>query len=312
MGANEKKKPTLIRGRAPISPDFFFSSRRRHTSYWRDWSSDVCSSDLGISGDDSMRGLDIRMNQVLKHLPLHAARLRKRLGNRHDRAVVLEHLDDVLPGVSHFGHVAALVPDLHELPHSVFQTPIRNSVAVRIEDLLRPLLEEPHDGVPPELFLDEIQGAEGHVRVRLREEGRGALAQVEERSRSAAATRPERPLDERLRLEHVQLFQRGHLGDPELLRDVRERNGPAELEGQEDLLLGGREARLEASCVHLIDQYHGLPNGRPISYTYSFTKSRVWGHPSPMLRKFEEDGDDAAPVQIKAEADCLSSSVGSR
>src|SRR5258707_11875994 len=25
---------------------FFFSSRRRHTRYWRDWSSDVCSSNL--------------------------------------------------------------------------------------------------------------------------------------------------------------------------------------------------------------------------------------------------------------------------
>src|SRR5438445_8870318 len=41
---------------APSRPDipaatalrmmFFFSSRRRHTRYWRDWSSDVCSSDL--------------------------------------------------------------------------------------------------------------------------------------------------------------------------------------------------------------------------------------------------------------------------
>src|SRR3712207_7646180 len=28
---------------------FFFSSRRRHTRYWRDWSSDVCSSDLLIA-----------------------------------------------------------------------------------------------------------------------------------------------------------------------------------------------------------------------------------------------------------------------
>src|SRR5215813_1383683 len=28
---------------------FFFSSRRRHTSCGRDWSSDVCSSDLGVS-----------------------------------------------------------------------------------------------------------------------------------------------------------------------------------------------------------------------------------------------------------------------
>src|SRR3712207_8969567 len=27
---------------------FFFSSRRRHTRYWRDWSSDVCSSDLRL------------------------------------------------------------------------------------------------------------------------------------------------------------------------------------------------------------------------------------------------------------------------
>src|SRR5947209_3108629 len=33
-----------------VSP-FFFSSRRRHTRYWRDWSSDVCSSDLLVYGD---------------------------------------------------------------------------------------------------------------------------------------------------------------------------------------------------------------------------------------------------------------------
>src|SRR5207253_7721568 len=29
---------------------FFFSSRRRHTRWPRDWSSDVCSSDLDIEG----------------------------------------------------------------------------------------------------------------------------------------------------------------------------------------------------------------------------------------------------------------------
>src|SRR5690606_40488731 len=28
---------------------FFFSSRRRHTRFSRDWSSDVCSSDLGLT-----------------------------------------------------------------------------------------------------------------------------------------------------------------------------------------------------------------------------------------------------------------------
>src|SRR5690606_40011385 len=29
----------------------FFSSRRRHTSFSRDWSSDVCSSDLHVKGN---------------------------------------------------------------------------------------------------------------------------------------------------------------------------------------------------------------------------------------------------------------------
>src|SRR3712207_2863917 len=33
---------------------FFFSSRRRHTRYWRDWSSDVCSSDLKIPHVDDL------------------------------------------------------------------------------------------------------------------------------------------------------------------------------------------------------------------------------------------------------------------
>src|SRR5215203_7144799 len=33
---------------------FFFSSRRRHTRYWRDWSSDVCSSDLAQDAGDPL------------------------------------------------------------------------------------------------------------------------------------------------------------------------------------------------------------------------------------------------------------------
>src|SRR5438445_6164302 len=38
-----------VNGRHMAAPfDFFFSSRRRHTRYWRDWSSDVCSSDLPL------------------------------------------------------------------------------------------------------------------------------------------------------------------------------------------------------------------------------------------------------------------------
>src|SRR3712207_7795935 len=35
---------------------FFFSSRRRHTRYWRDWSSDVCSSDLDGGWTLAFRG----------------------------------------------------------------------------------------------------------------------------------------------------------------------------------------------------------------------------------------------------------------
>src|SRR3712207_2892081 len=35
---------------------YFFSSRRRHTRYWRDWSSDVCSSDLiALLGSEEQR-----------------------------------------------------------------------------------------------------------------------------------------------------------------------------------------------------------------------------------------------------------------
>src|SRR3712207_8503919 len=40
---------------------FFFSSRRRHTRYWRDWSSDVCSSDLTPKSNQAQA----RSNQVM-------------------------------------------------------------------------------------------------------------------------------------------------------------------------------------------------------------------------------------------------------
>src|SRR3712207_3046043 len=36
---------------------FFFSSRRRHTRYWRDWSSDVCSSDLVVDLSSKVKEL---------------------------------------------------------------------------------------------------------------------------------------------------------------------------------------------------------------------------------------------------------------
>src|SRR5215475_232644 len=44
----------LKRGEMAEATVFFFSSRRRHTSFSRDWSSDVCSSDLGLAGEGAV------------------------------------------------------------------------------------------------------------------------------------------------------------------------------------------------------------------------------------------------------------------
>src|SRR3712207_7270482 len=46
---------------------FFFSSRRRHTRYWRDWSSDVCSSDLTVEKNyrNAQRQILIKSNHAL-------------------------------------------------------------------------------------------------------------------------------------------------------------------------------------------------------------------------------------------------------
>src|SRR6266496_873839 len=54
---------------------FFFSSRRRHTRSLRDWSSDVCSSDLGLRGR-----IDVLLANVpyvaTRHIPLLPAEAR--------------------------------------------------------------------------------------------------------------------------------------------------------------------------------------------------------------------------------------------
>src|SRR3989440_2264346 len=45
---------------------FFFSSRRRHTRSDRDWSSDVCSSDLDsqLLMPDALEGIEIKGGEV--------------------------------------------------------------------------------------------------------------------------------------------------------------------------------------------------------------------------------------------------------
>src|SRR5258707_13991711 len=44
----------------------FFSSRRRHTRYWRDWSSDVCSSDLGAAKSQTPEKSAAKQNRFLE------------------------------------------------------------------------------------------------------------------------------------------------------------------------------------------------------------------------------------------------------
>src|SRR3712207_847962 len=53
---------------------FFFSSRRRHTRYWRDWSSDVCSSDLKqIDRWGSVAAIDVA--EIPEHVVAYANEL---------------------------------------------------------------------------------------------------------------------------------------------------------------------------------------------------------------------------------------------
>src|SRR3712207_7702827 len=44
---------------------FFFSSRRRHTRYWRDWSSDVCSSDLRLPAPGAIERTSFRVTVIV-------------------------------------------------------------------------------------------------------------------------------------------------------------------------------------------------------------------------------------------------------
>src|SRR5690606_40127710 len=47
-----------------VSLFFFFSSRRRHTRFSRDWSSDVCSSDLACRSGSPVDGVVGRLGMI--------------------------------------------------------------------------------------------------------------------------------------------------------------------------------------------------------------------------------------------------------
>src|SRR3712207_4105980 len=98
---------------------FFFSSRRRHTRYWRDWSSDVCSSDLVEAGlglvEDQDRG-------VAQHRPGYGDALA--LAPRQALAALGEH------GVVAFRHLAHEVVGPGEGGDGLYLLPTGGRLAV--------------------------------------------------------------------------------------------------------------------------------------------------------------------------------------
>src|SRR5688572_32450448 len=53
-----------------VSVFFFFSSRRRHTRFDCDWSSDVCSSDLYAGGEDDATDREGREEEERRRRPV--------------------------------------------------------------------------------------------------------------------------------------------------------------------------------------------------------------------------------------------------
>src|SRR3712207_8793192 len=82
---------------------FFFSSRRRHTRYWRDWSSDVCSSDLHVivCDDDAELNSFIRSHFKLDGYETHQALSAKECIDK------LAELGDTIDAITVNGKIAA-------------------------------------------------------------------------------------------------------------------------------------------------------------------------------------------------------------
>src|SRR5690606_39501394 len=83
---------------------FFFSSRRRHTRFSRDWSSDVCSSDLSY-GNQFIQGSIIYVSFYVGHTEL----AKHQLVVRHLLAVCLV----LLLGEFEIEHNGFLAPHQH-------------------------------------------------------------------------------------------------------------------------------------------------------------------------------------------------------
>src|SRR5438067_8885217 len=75
---------------------FFFSSRRRHTISKRDWSSDVCSSDLGDDDEARRGGVRHLVEQVAEALDVVVVERRVDLVEHADRRRVRQDRKSVV------------------------------------------------------------------------------------------------------------------------------------------------------------------------------------------------------------------------
>src|SRR5256885_2584304 len=85
-----------------LSCFFFFSSRRRHTRLQGDWSSDVCSSDLGPRVAHLLDLRLVRLGGAADHLMTAEAGLHRRdprLARDSHRTVTVQAGDLILAGV---------------------------------------------------------------------------------------------------------------------------------------------------------------------------------------------------------------------
>src|SRR5437870_13910908 len=87
---------------------FFFSSRRRHTRWPRDWSSDVCSSDLLRPGTFLVPRVDQKQREpafedVPDRLPQHPGRFHRHVRHAEEigRASCRERVEIAVGGVAY-------------------------------------------------------------------------------------------------------------------------------------------------------------------------------------------------------------------